>query len=166
MPIEKLKKPIDWFIATFSVVMMVILVICVVWQVFSRFVLNSPSTMTDEIARFSMIWVGLLGAAYTVGLQKHLSIDLFTLNLTGIKRRISNIIINLCICGFSGGVMIWGGYTLLAKVYESGQVSPAMQVPMAYIYIVLPISGIIMVYYSLLFIIDAIVNPGTTEESK
>ena len=46
MPIEKLKKPIDWFIATFSVVMMVILVICVVWQVFSRFVLNSPSTMT------------------------------------------------------------------------------------------------------------------------
>ncbi len=166
MSIEKLKKPIDWFIATFSVSMMVLLVICVVWQVFSRYVLNSPSTMTDEIARFSMIWVGLLGAAYTVGLQKHLSIDLLTLNLTGIKRRISNIVINLCICGFSAGVMIWGGYTLLAKVYESGQVSPAMQIPMAYIYVVLPLSGIIMVYYSLLFIIDAIVNSGNIEENK
>ena len=166
MSIEKLKKPIDWFIATFSVSMMVLLVICVVWQVFSRYVLNSPSTMTDEIARFSMIWVGLLGAAYTVGLQKHLSIDLLTLNLTGIKRRISNIVINLCICGFSAGVMIWDGYTLLAKVYESSQVSPAMQIPMAYIYVVLPLSGIIMVYYSLLFIIDAIVNSGNIEESK
>lgn len=166
MPIEKLKKPIDWFIATFSVSMMVILVICVVWQVFSRYVLNSPSTMTDEIARFSMIWVGLLGAAYTVGLQKHLSIDLLTLELTGIKRRISNIIINVCICGFSSGVLVWGGYSLFAKVYESGQVSPAMQIPMAYVYVILPISGVIMVYYSALFIIDAITGSDDEKEKQ
>lgn len=166
MSIEKLKKPIDWFIATFSISMMVVLVICVTWQVFSRYVLNTPSTSTDEIARFSMIWVGLLGAAYTVGVQKHLSIDLFTLNLTGVKRRISNIVINLFIFGFSASVMTWGGFNLFAKVYESGQVSPALQMPMAYVYIVLPLSGAIMMYYSLLFIIDAFINSGNPENTE
>ena len=63
MQIEKIKKPVDLFISSFSIIVMVLLVICVTWQVFSRYVLQIPSTVTDEIARFSMIWVGLLGAA-------------------------------------------------------------------------------------------------------
>ena len=97
MLLEKLKKTIDVFISTFAIIVMVLLVSCVTWQVFSRYVLHMPSTMTDEIARFSMIWVGLLGAAYTVGLQKHLSIDLFTHNLSLKNKAMSHIFINICI---------------------------------------------------------------------
>ena len=154
MRFEQLKKPIDLFISTFSIIMMVLLVICVTWQVFSRYVLEMPSTITDEIARFSMIWVGLLGAAYTVGLQKHLSIDLFTHNLTNKKKYLSNILINLCIFFFALSVMVFGGYTLVANVYQSGQISPSMQLPMAYVYIALPLSGVLMMFYSTLFLID------------
>ncbi len=158
MFISKYKKPVDTVIALFSVSIMVMLVFCVVWQVVSRYVLNSPSTMTDEIARFSMIWVALLGAAYTVGLQKHLSIDLFTHQLSGRKKQISIIIINAIIGFFSTCVLIYGGYRLFYKVLATGQVSPAMQLPMAYIYIVLPLTGVIILYYSFLFIIDAVIN--------
>lgn len=154
MQLEKIKKPIDVFISTFSIVVMVLLVICVTWQVFSRYVLHMPSTVTDEVARFSMIWVGLLGAAYTVGLQKHLSIDLFTHNLTGKKKALSNILINICILCFSLGVMVFGGFTLVANVYTSGQISPSMQIPMAYVYIALPLSGILMLFYSALFLVE------------
>ncbi|WP_256209605.1 TRAP transporter small permease, partial [Basfia succiniciproducens] len=154
MRFEKLKKPVDVFISTFSIIVMVLLVICVTWQVFSRYVLQIPSTITDEIARFSMIWVGLLGAAYTVGLQKHLSIDLFTHNLTPRNKAFSNLFINFCIMGFSLGVMIFGGLTLVSNVYASGQLSPSMQIPMAYIYLALPLSGLLMLFYSILFFID------------
>ncbi|PJG85203.1 TRAP transporter small permease [Conservatibacter flavescens] len=154
MRFEQLKKPVDLFISTFSIIMMGLLVICVTWQVFSRYVLQMPSTITDEIARFSMIWVGLLGAAYTVGLQKHLAIDLFTHNLTKKKKYLSNILINICIFSFSLGVMVFGGYTLVSNVYQSGQISPSMQLPMAYVYLALPLSGVLMMFYSLLFLID------------
>ena len=140
MQLEKIKKPLDVFISTFSIIVMVLLVICVTWQVFSRYVLKMPSTITDEVARFSMIWVGLLGAAYTVGLQRHLSIDLFTHNLSKRKKALSNIFINICIFCFSLGVMVFGGFTLVSNVYISGQISPSMQIPMAYIYIALPLS--------------------------
>ena len=47
MLLTKLKKYIDMFISTFSIIVMVLLVICVTWQVFSRYVLQIPSTVTD-----------------------------------------------------------------------------------------------------------------------
>ncbi|KGQ51731.1 C4-dicarboxylate ABC transporter permease [Gallibacterium anatis] len=156
MLLTKLKKYIDMFISTFSIIVMVLLVICVTWQVFSRYVLQIPSTVTDEVARFSMIWVGLLGAAYTVGLQKHLSIDLFTHNLTHYKKAISNIFINICIFLFSLGVMVFGGINLVLNVYASGQISSSIQIPMAYVYVVLPISGVLMMFYSLIFLIESV----------
>lgn len=156
MLLTKLKKYIDMFISIFSIIVMVLLVICVTWQVFSRYVLQIPSTVTDEVARFSMIWVGLLGAAYTVGLQKHLSIDLFTHNLTHYKKAISNIFINICIFLFSLGVMVFGGINLVLNVYASGQISSSMQIPMAYVYVVLPISGVLMMFYSLIFLIESV----------
>ncbi|HEY5716058.1 MAG TPA: TRAP transporter small permease [Psychromonas sp.] len=158
MRLEKFKRPIDRIIAGFSIVVMSILVVCVVWQVFSRYVLNAPSTLTDEIARFCMIWVGLLGAAYTVGAQRHLCIDLFTAHLTGMKKMINKIYINICILIFSSGALIWGGITLVTKASSSGQVSPAMQLPIAYVYAVLPLAGLIMTYYSVLFILEAILE--------
>lgn len=65
MIFNRIKLAVDRTIAAFSIMVMSVLVICVVWQVFSRYVLNQPSTSTDELARFLMIWVGLLGAAYT-----------------------------------------------------------------------------------------------------
>lgn len=158
MKLSILKKTIDKIISNVSIIVMVLLVICVIWQVFSRYILKSPSTITDEIARFSMIWVGLLGASYTVGLQKHLSIDLFTHRLSPKKKFISNIFINICIFIFSLTVMIFGGLTLVLNVYNTGQISPSMQIPMSYIYIAIPFSGILMLLYSSLFIIENILS--------
>ncbi|CAK0707719.1 putative TRAP-type C4-dicarboxylate transport system, small permease component [Escherichia coli] len=103
---------------------MLALVVCVVWQVFSRYVLNQPSTLTDELARFLMIWVGLLGAAYTVGAQRHLSIDLFALALNKRKQLLLSIVINILILGFAGSVIVTGGLKLIDKTLATSQVFP------------------------------------------
>lgn len=55
MILNRIKLAVDRAIAAFSVAVMIALVVCVVWQVFSRYVLNQPSTLTDELARFLMI---------------------------------------------------------------------------------------------------------------
>jgi len=57
-------------------IIMSIMVINVLWQVFSRFVLNSPSSFTDELARYLMIWLSLLGAAFVSGKNKHIGLDI------------------------------------------------------------------------------------------
>ncbi|EOD54405.1 TRAP transporter small permease [Aeromonas molluscorum] len=158
MRLEKFKRPIDRLLAGFTVAVMAMLVVCVVWQVFSRYVLSQPSTMTDEIARFSMIWVGLLGAAYATGKRRHLSIDLFVSNLKGAPKLINQLFVDFCVLLFAGSTMVWGGLTLVTKVYSTGQVSPAMQLPMAYVYMVLPLSGLIISYYCVLYILETLLD--------
>lgn len=152
MILKPLKLAVDRAIATFSVLVMIALVVCVVWQVFSRYVLNQPSTLTDELARFLMIWVGLLGASYTVGAQRHLSIDFLSMMLPDQKKPQLSIAINTLVMLFSALVIVNGGMKLIEKTLATSQLSAAMQIPMGYVYIVLPLSGAIMVFYSLYFI--------------
>ena len=151
---SRIKQAVDRLIAAFSVAVMVALVVCVVWQVFSRYVLNQPSTLTDELARFLMIWVGLLGAAYTVGAQRHLAIDLLAMSITPRKQKM--LVINLLIFIFSGAVIVTGGVKLIAKTLATSQVSAAMQIPMGYVYLILPLTGIIMMFYALWFITNGL----------
>lgn len=164
MIIDRIKTLVDRTIAAFSVAVMIALVVCVVWQVFSRYVLNKPSTMTDELARYLMIWVGLLGAAYTVGAQRHLSIDLFAMMLKGPKQALLNIVINVLIFLFSGLVIVTGGLKLIDKTLATSQVSAAMQIPMGYVYVILPLCGAVMMFYALYFIATGIRGLSRSQE--
>ncbi len=130
------------------IVLSSLLVICVVWQVLSRYVLAAPSTATDELARFLFMWVGLLAAAYGVNVKSHLAIDLLTMNLTGKRKAISDLIIEIAIALFSAVAMLYGGIGLVAKTLETGQISPALGLEMGYIYLCLPISGGVILLYS------------------
>jgi len=152
MILNRIKQVVDGTIAAFFIAVMVALVVCVVWQVFSRYVLNQPSTMTDELARFLMIWVGLSGAAYTVGAQRHLAIDLLAMALNARKQALLNILINSLIFLFSGLVVVTGGIKLINKTLATAQVSAAMQIPMGYVYLILPLCGAMMMFYALYFI--------------
>ena len=59
----KIKKVFDRFLEILLTVVMTILVLDVVWQVFTRYILKDPSSWTEELATFLMIWVGMLGAS-------------------------------------------------------------------------------------------------------
>lgn len=172
MQILTWKRPADTILGSFCVIVMLLLVACVVWQVVSRYVLNDPSTFTNEAARYLMMWVGLLGAAYTVGLQRHLSIDLISGNLSGRTYRFVHLLINLIIMTFTFLVIFKGGIDLVEKVLSRGQVSAVMRIPMGYVYLALPISGTFMMFYSALFVVEHgshLLRPGNdtppTEET-
>ena len=162
MILNRIKLAVDRAIAAFSVAVMIALVVCVVWQVFSRYVLNQPSTLTDELARFLMIWVGLLGAAYTVGAQRHLAIDLLAMTLPPRRQALLSVIINLLIFIFAGSVIVTG-VKLIEKTLSTSQVSAAMQIPMGYVYLILPLTGIIMMFYTLCFISNGLKNMKNEE---
>lgn len=131
MILNRIKLAVDRTIAAFSVAVMIALVVCVVWQVFSRYVLNQPNTLTDELARFLMIWVGLLGAAYTVGAQRHLAIDLLTMTLSPRRQALFSVIINLLILLFAGAVIVTGGVKLIAKRCRPPRSQPRCRSPWA-----------------------------------
>lgn len=131
-----------------------ILVVCVVWQVFSRYVLESPSTVTDEMARFLFIWVALLGGAYTLGQRRHLAIDLLPALTKGTTRIVVNMAVIGAIALFAALIMIYGGLNLVERTLATGQVSPALRIPMGVVYVAIPFSGVCILYYCLTFLAD------------
>ncbi|MEC7262128.1 MAG: TRAP transporter small permease [Bacteroidota bacterium] len=148
------KKTLDSILAHLLVLLMGLMVLNVLWQVFSRYVLGEPSAFTDELARFLMIWLGLLGAAYVSGKKGHVAIDVLAKrasvkNQKWLKRGVSSFIILFCLAA-----MVTGGGWLVFTTYELKQLSPALGLPLAYVYIVIPLSGLIVAYYNFFDIIS------------
>ncbi|MCA1745605.1 MAG: TRAP transporter small permease [Bacteroidales bacterium] len=131
------------------VVLMSTLVLDVVWQVASRYIFGNPSSFTDELATFLLIWVGLAGAAYVKGKNEHLAIDILHTKLSPINVVRMVIFINLLVVLFCLSIMIIGGSWLVYTRFVLGQLSASMQVPVGYVYMIVPISGILMTYYAI-----------------
>ncbi|MCM2676141.1 TRAP transporter small permease [Alkalicoccobacillus plakortidis] len=83
---ERIKNWIDRIIIGCSSVLVVFLVAGAIWQVFTRFVLQNPSVFTEEVLRFSLIWIGFLGASYAFGHREHLALTFLTSKLAGQKK--------------------------------------------------------------------------------
>lgn len=130
-----------------------ILVVCVVWQVFSRYLSPRPSTVTDELARFTFMWIGLLGAAQATALRQHLAIDLLAMKLQGQAKKVLNIFIECVIIAFASSVMLYGGITLTMRTFANNQITPSLQWPMGYVYMVVPVAGALMIFFALVDIV-------------
>lgn len=151
---KSLKIKIDLVLKWILVIIMAAMTINVLWQVFTRFILQSPSSYTEELARYMLIWIGILGAAYVAGQKMHLAIDLLSTKLTGAKKNYLELFIQSAILLFSLFVMVIGGIRLVQITLSLNQISAALQIPLGYVYSVVPISGLIMTFYSIVFIKD------------
>lgn len=143
------RKKVDTILGTLVTVIMGILVINVLWQVVSRFLVGRPSSFTDELAGYLLIWVGLLGAAYATGKKQHLAIDLISKKLSEEKNRRLQTLINILIAAFALIVLVIGGSNLVYIAFHLNQISSALQIPVGYVYLVLPLSGLFIIYYAI-----------------
>ena len=143
-----MRKKVDKTLEIFLIFSMSVLVLDVLWQVISRYVLSSPSSFTDELAGFFLIWVGLSGAAYVAGKNEHLAIDLMLQRSGPIRKKILNITINIIILLFSFFVLIVGGTWLVYTRFALEVKSAALEIPLGYVYLILPLSGLLIVYYT------------------
>lgn len=142
-----MKRVLDKALGYFLVLLLVLMVLAVLWQVFSRYVMNSPSSVTEELSRYLFIWIGILGAAYASGQQIHLAIDILHGKLSDVNRVRLRIFINLLIIFFSLTVLVIGGANLVYVNYDLGQSSAALNIPLSYVYLVVPLSGILVIVY-------------------
>jgi TRAP-type C4-dicarboxylate transport system permease small subunit len=145
---QQARRIVDSVLELTLVLLMGSMVLNVLWQVFSRFILLSPSSFTEELARYLLIWLGLLGAAYCFGKRSHLAIDVFTARLEGKARLYSDLAIQLLCAIFALVILISGGSRLVATTFEYRQVSPALPVELGHVYLVVPISGLLILFYS------------------
>ena len=104
------------------IILMALLLIDVSWQVLTRFILPKPSSFTEELARFLLIWIGLLGAAHAYRHKMHLGVDIFVKSMSDRKAQVTNQIVQLMTLAFAISVLIYGGSNLGHQPAEAEQV--------------------------------------------
>jgi TRAP-type C4-dicarboxylate transport system permease small subunit len=149
-----MRQTLDNVLTRLLVFLMSAMVLNVVWQVFTRFVLQDASSWTEELARFLLIWLGLLGAAWAVGQRMHLAIDLLPAALSGTKARRLNRLLQAFVLIFALLAMVIGGGRLVYLTLTLEQTSAALALPLGYVYLALPLSGLLIVAYGVLNILE------------
>ncbi|EGA89270.1 Tripartite ATP-independent periplasmic transporter DctQ component [Planococcus donghaensis MPA1U2] len=121
---------------------MALLVTVVFLQVIFRFVLNSPLAWTEELARYSLIWLTFLGAAYAMSSKAHIGMEFFVkLFAVPVRKALYSIATFASLLFFL--LMVVEGYDLAMQ--GMSQTSPVLRIPMGVIYMVIPVSGAILI---------------------
>jgi len=144
-----LRNKTDKILEIALVILMSVLVIDVLWQVTSRYILVNPSSFTTELAGYLLIWVGILGGAYVAGKNEHLAIDLMLQKSSPARKKALTLLIDLFIIFFSIFVMVLGGSWLVYTRFALDVRSADLQLPLGYVYLVVPVSGILISYYNI-----------------
>lgn len=153
---NKIRKLLDKVLEIVTCLMLTMMVIAVCWQVISRYVLGTPSTFTEELLRFALVWLSMLGMAYVSGKQQHISLTLFLDKASPLLRHIWMLILQVCFGFFAIYVLIIGGLQISSISME--QYSPALNMSMGHVYYALPLGGVLIIIYSVLNIVDSLRN--------
>ena len=124
--------------------LMAVLVFDVLWQVFTRFVMGAPSSWTDELATLLIIWVAMIGASVAFLRGQHLGMDYFVNRCSATVQRRCAMLVHLVVALFAFMVLLVGGIRLVSLTLLTNQLSPALGVKMGYVYLAIPICGLVV----------------------
>lgn len=151
---ERIRKSLDRLLEVICCLILTVMVAVSCWQVISRYVVGRPSTITEELLRFMLVWISMLGMAYVAGKQQHISLTLLLDKVSARMRQWWMIVLQMTFIAFSMWILIIGGMKISA--ISMLQISPALGVPMGQVYYALPLSGVLIIIYSVLNILDAL----------
>jgi len=140
---------INRLIEIFLIIIFLLLVLDVLWQVFSRYILNRSFSFTEEFARFALIWLSILGAAYLNAKKEHLSMDFLYQKFSNVNKKKASILIEILIFLFALIVMVIGGLNLVYTTLYLEQLSGTLRIPLGYVYAILPFSGLLIMFFSI-----------------
>ena len=149
---KQIRNTLDKILEVLCSVVLVIMIVVVLYQVFSRTVLGQPNTVSEELVRFGIVWLSMLASAYVVGKGSHLSVSLLSDHLDEKKKKLLFVVIQVLFMLFSAVVMFFGGVKAVSVTI--GQISPSLGWSMGIVYAAVPVSGVLMFIYSLLNLID------------
>ena len=149
-----MRKIIDKIIEVMCTAIMGYMVLAVCWQVITRFVLKNPSTVTEEILRYLLVWTTMVGGAYAYGRRKHLSINMLAKKLPARAQKLLDIFVQAIVIAFCVVVMIIGDLRLVETTFN--QISSALHLPMPYVYASILVGGVLIIFYAIIFILEDI----------
>lgn len=173
--LKKCRMVMCRILETALILAVAVLVLVVLWGVFTRYVMSEQAKWSEELARFLLIWVSLLGGAAAFGEKAHLGVDYFVGKFDPSARKFMTIFGQLVVLFFAVSIFMVGGSSIVAN--NMGQSAPALGFPFAFdigsftfewdglkmghVYLALPIAGVFMI----LFMVEQMLETLVSKES-
>ena len=162
--LHKIRKGMNTVVSTICIVLFAVMVVVGTYQIITRFIFNSPSTVSEELLTYTFAWMAIFSSAYVFGKRDHMRMTFVADKLPKEQRKILEIVIELLIIAFAVIVLIYGGFTIMGLTMT--QKTASLGVMMGVIYAVVPICGILIAIYGVLNVIDLCAGYENTEEEK
>mgnify|MGYP004627356039 FL=1 len=150
--LPKIRKGLNAVVSTICVILFAVMVIVGTYQIVTRFIFNSPSTVSEELLTYTFAWMAMFSSAYVFGKRDHMRMTFVVDKLPKAQRRILEIVIELLVIAFAVIVLIYGGFTIMGLTMT--QKTASLGVMMGVIYAVVPICGILIAIYGVLNLAD------------
>ena len=124
------------------------------WQVFTRYVLGSPSSWSEELVSNMFAWMSLLGASIVTSERGHMNIPILVERVSPAAQKLLLCLGEVTAFLFSAVILTYGGIQITNLAM--GQMTSSLGVPIGIFYIVLPLCGLLNMVYTALNIIDII----------
>lgn len=138
------------------------MVLLTCWQVLTRYVLQNPSTWSEELVGYLFAWMSLLGASLVTCERGHMNIPIIVERFSEPIQKLLNCLGKVIAFLFSAIILVFGGAQI--TTLAMGQMTSSLGVPIGIFYIVLPLCGVLNMIYTVLNIIDIV--QGRTEEKE
>ena len=146
--LDNIRNVMNKVIRIVCILLFAFMVIIGTYQILVRYIFNSPSTVSEELLTYSFTWMSLFAAAYVFGKREHMRMGFLADKLNKKKLTILNAIIEIIIIAFALIVMVYGGISITSL--SMTQKTASLGIPMGYVYIVIPITGVVIAVYGVL----------------
>ena len=129
-----------------------VMVVLTCWQVLTRYVLNSPSSWSEELVSYMFAWMSLLGASIVTSERGHMNIPILA-DMAGPGSKKALLCLGEAVAFlFSLVILVLGGMQITKLAM--GQTTSSLGIPVGMFYVILPLCGILNIIYTILNILE------------
>lgn len=160
--LHKFKKGLDAFVGGVCIVLFAMMVVVGTYQIVTRFVFNSPSTISEELLTYTFAWMAMFASALVFGKRDHMRMTFLVDKLPTKHRKILEVVIEILVIAFAVIVLIYGGLTIMGLTMT--QKTASLGIMMGVVYAVVPMTGVLITLYGILNVCD--LCTGTIDMKK
>ena len=153
---KQLRKFLNHTLNVLAGVSFLAMVALTCWQVLTRYILQNPSSWSEELVSYLFAWMALFGASLVVGERGHMNIPIVVERMGEKRRKFFAIFAELVALAFSAVILVYGGIQITSLAM--GQMTSSLGLPIGVFYIILPLSGVLNIVYNILNIVDIVTD--------
>lgn len=147
--LRTIKLILDRLLLVVALTLLAVMIVIIIYQVFSRQILNTTPSWSEELSRLLFVWVGLLGIAYGFKEKLHIALGLVVNMMPEKVQDIFDYFAKVLVI-FFGVIMIYYGWNF--TILMGNNIMPGTGLSSSVTYLSIPVTGLYVTMYGILLL--------------